>query len=964
MNKTGVSDFPDDFSISHVFKGLKNRTRGMLTPSGKPRVFFCCHPTDFNRCFLPITEDILQLHRNCAVWYLDEQQQLEQEELEDFFFELRHMQLIVFPVTDNFLGEDNFVRNHILPFAQEKHIPLLPVLQDENLGGEFNKLCGCIQCMIRQSNNMDSRNYEKKLSHFLNAVLSNDTLADVIHKIWDLSIFLSYRKKDRKYARELMELIHKSKYCRRAAIWYDEYLTPGEEFNQEIEEKINSCDLFIMIITPNLLESNNYVQQIEYPVAKKKGIYLVPVEMVPADREMLYSEYDELPSVISTRNKVRFLKELDEKVLDMRLRKIGMTLESYRKLQAETDIQRKTLFSGTPAKNLSHEARRDFFDNMNKLCRIGHKISNNQTNTRHKTYLLGLAYLNGIDVEVDTEKAVHLIRTAANKGELQASKKLVEMYLYGNGVEQDYEKAEEIQKKTVYYWEKRIQKCCKESNILSWIDEMMELGELYTEIHKNDEAETVWLNLSYALEQYRNYLSEDIWLQKSLSLEIKMAFCSLKENSFREHEIQHPLELYNQMVKGHKRLKKSQYSEIWLLYAEVGEILQSKDKHKAEQYYLQGIHLFEQAIADSQFRDANKKSNLQISSFTKFLLRYHSLLCICLAELYKKQNRRSQQRYYLEKGIQNYETAGLEVIETWKYEQLEIYKACMSLSDFYLQDEDSKKACKYLTAGISIGEMFTANSNDYGDIINLIFDYLNYAELMQQEDEMEQVIHELLTRKFAPDFELIQNLVEIFDHRLDEIRESHEKNIKSTRMDSEIKEDASISDDHSYDSNVVSTISHMNISSNIHDDTCSTISSEQKKNFCSQHGRTNGFSFISGFGITGILRKLKEGIDDEGTYPLISRSDTGFDFFQNDPFLLTIEETPEEKLEKNKIEFFKFASRYPVSFQLPHFSLEQDIIIWMKKHKPLEEKDSSCKKRARSPSGASGRSFRLTKVNS
>ena len=38
----------------------------------------------------------------------------------------------------------------------------------------------------------------------------------------------------RRYAQELMRLIHKNEFCRDIAIWYDEYLTPGEDFNQEI----------------------------------------------------------------------------------------------------------------------------------------------------------------------------------------------------------------------------------------------------------------------------------------------------------------------------------------------------------------------------------------------------------------------------------------------------------------------------------------------------------------------------------------------------------------------------------------------------------------------------------------------------------------------------------------------------------------------------------------------------------
>ena len=40
---------------------------------------------------------------------------------------------------------------------------------------------------------------------------------------FDAYIFLSYRKKDRRYANELMRLIHNNPECRDIAIWFDEF---------------------------------------------------------------------------------------------------------------------------------------------------------------------------------------------------------------------------------------------------------------------------------------------------------------------------------------------------------------------------------------------------------------------------------------------------------------------------------------------------------------------------------------------------------------------------------------------------------------------------------------------------------------------------------------------------------------------------------------------------------------------
>lgn len=50
----------------------------------------------------------------------------------------------------------------------------------------------------------------------------------------DAYVFLSYRKKDRKHAKELMRLIHANRFCLDIAIWYDGFLAAGEDFNAAI----------------------------------------------------------------------------------------------------------------------------------------------------------------------------------------------------------------------------------------------------------------------------------------------------------------------------------------------------------------------------------------------------------------------------------------------------------------------------------------------------------------------------------------------------------------------------------------------------------------------------------------------------------------------------------------------------------------------------------------------------------
>lgn len=60
--------------------------------------------------------------------------------------------------------------------------------------------------------------YEEKLKKFLESVLISDEMAKRVRGAFDAYIFLSYRKKDRRYANELMRIIHAKPEYRDIAI--------------------------------------------------------------------------------------------------------------------------------------------------------------------------------------------------------------------------------------------------------------------------------------------------------------------------------------------------------------------------------------------------------------------------------------------------------------------------------------------------------------------------------------------------------------------------------------------------------------------------------------------------------------------------------------------------------------------------------------------------------------------------
>ena len=87
---------------------------------------------------------------------------------------------------------------------------MLPLMQETNLAEQFNQVCGDLEYLDESVRDITAIGYQEKLKKYLEAVLISDELAGQVRAAFDAYIFLSYRKKDRKYAQDLMHLIHAS----------------------------------------------------------------------------------------------------------------------------------------------------------------------------------------------------------------------------------------------------------------------------------------------------------------------------------------------------------------------------------------------------------------------------------------------------------------------------------------------------------------------------------------------------------------------------------------------------------------------------------------------------------------------------------------------------------------------------------------------------------------------------------
>lgn len=372
---------------------LKVETKNKVDIDKKPRVYFTCHPDDFEKHFKKICDDIFKTH-DCAIYYTEDMTEVVAEDEKQV--DLGRNNLFVVPVTFKLLTTPNRAMDEDIPYALKEHIPVLPIVMEPGIDEFYSKpdKFGELQYLNPYSTDLTEICYEEKLKKYLESVLISDELAKRVRTAFDAYIFLSYRKKDRKYANELMRLIHSNPECRDIAIWFDEFLTPGESFKENIEKILDDCKLFTLLVTPQLLEKvvdksgeerDNYVISTELPLARKKkqekGTDIFAVEMEDTDKEAL--------SAIS--------------------------IEDY-----------------TNPKNADFRAR---------LLEIISRMAITTNNTPEHNFLIGLAYLEGVDMEVDRERGLELITYAAEAELPEAMEKLYEMYSKGFGVEIDYQEA-------------------------------------------------------------------------------------------------------------------------------------------------------------------------------------------------------------------------------------------------------------------------------------------------------------------------------------------------------------------------------------------------------------------------------------------------------------------------------------------------------------------------------------------
>ena len=386
---------------------FKVKTKGNADPHGKARVYFCCHPEDFDRYFDKICEDVFRTH-DCAICYTEDMNEpLDQINISE---DLKRCHLFLVPVTKKLLTTPCRAMQVDLAYAKANDKSILPFMMEEGIGSlyelpeNFDKL----QYISPYSTDATAISYEMKLKKLLDEKLLNQEMIKRIKEEFDSYIFLSYRKKDRGYANELMKAMHSIPGCRDIAIWFDEFIVPGEDWlkniNHALDDVKQKSNLFTLLVTPHLFEYTemdgkmvpNFVMREEYPAAKDRGMNILPTEMEKTSIDDLRSNFEGVPDPVNTGD-----EQFSETMVSI-------------------------------IKDIANDANND--------------------DPKHN-YLIGLAYINGIDVEVNVGLGLELITMAAEAEYEDALEKLYKMYSNGDNVKLNYEEA--------LKWASRLVEVCK-----------------------------------------------------------------------------------------------------------------------------------------------------------------------------------------------------------------------------------------------------------------------------------------------------------------------------------------------------------------------------------------------------------------------------------------------------------------------------------------------------------------------
>lgn len=621
---------------------MKYKTNFTAPLNDKPKIYYTAHPDDYDVWFEKITHDLFKLSE-CAVFYDPDPEN--PEDLENYEFDLSQMNLIVIPVTYNFLTRPCRAFDDVFRISQAEHIPFLPVLTDPDQYDLFNAKCGNLQALCPFSKDPTEINYETKLKNYLDDLfLSSEQIQEIKNAFYNY-IFLSYRKKDRAKAQKLMKVIHENDRCTDLAIWYDEFLSPGENFNDSIRNVLHKSALFAMAVTPSLVEEPNYVRSIEYPEACRANKAILPVMAEETEMNLIRKAFPTLSTVFS----------MDAGQL-------------------------KDPLSIAARESVNHDPRHN--------------------------YLIGLAYLNGIDVEIDPKRGIHLIEKAAHQDFLPAIEEMITICHKGKGRKSSLSDA--------LCWAE------KAAALDPGANSFYRIGMLSEENHQLSTAKDYYLKvLSIILPQLPELRTPESMLDIS-TMCLNLGNLCIKQKHFPE-----ALKYYEYALQIDQSLAEQSEQTIFLrrlgtTCSKIGRVFMLQNNFsKAYDYYSRALEIYQ-----------NERNQFDTPAASRNM----AVIFEHLSSLFCSQNNFSEALNYSRKSLEILEN--LHTQSETPQSQRDLAIVCIKTGDIFRLQNDLSKASAYYQRALDLSRKAVQYDESPDSLINLGLSFQWIGDIYQKENKI------------------------------------------------------------------------------------------------------------------------------------------------------------------------------------------------------------------------------------
>ncbi len=422
---------------------LNYRTRGGVNPTGKLKIYFASAIDDFGY-LQDVSRHILNLF-DAAIFY--EEDGLTENTSDEVLLE---MGMIVAVISEGTLSSVNDVSSRILPMALNCKLPFLPLGVMPGIGSKLNQFCEANALpkidVVYPNSDKSGVSFAEKLYSFMNKKLIDADFYERVRSNFYNSFFVSYRKKDKEVLLNVLEKIYKNEICREVLVWYDEYLTAGENYDTEIQSMIDNSDLFIILLTENMLKEENYAirEELSHALRMDKEILAI---------DLCNGEYPVPESLIGNP---------------------GCTV----------------------VRNVSEQFLGEFLQERIFLP----QFDNKRDMLEHR-YLLGMAYYQGIAALKDRDYGFYLVKWAAENGLIEAMEMLVKLSIEDRG---DWRTAILYQSKIVDYYDYKAMQTRQLADITEFFKNQSFLGDYYFDAQDLNSHEKVCGQMIAALKGIQN----------------------------------------------------------------------------------------------------------------------------------------------------------------------------------------------------------------------------------------------------------------------------------------------------------------------------------------------------------------------------------------------------------------------------------------------------------------------------